>query len=85
GDGTTDLTVYRSSLARWLIFGAGFVRWGVVGGTDIPATGDFFLDGSNDPTIFRQGRGRWFIYDPASPERYDIGAPGDIPMTGKSY
>jgi len=97
GDGTTDLTVFRPSQARWLgnLSGGGTLNalLGEPNLVDIPAPGDYDGDGKTDLVVFRPSTAQWLGHLSSGgilntfcgyPNYVDIPAPGDFDGDGKT-
>lgn len=75
GNGTTDVSLFRSSNSNWYaygLFGSGFGATG-----DIPVPADYNGDGKADVAVFRPSNGTWYVKDQFGVQ---FGTSGDIPV-----
>lgn len=59
GDGTSDISIFRSKSGLWAIRNITRVYFGTK--TDLPANGDYTGDGTTEIAIFRKTNGLWAI------------------------
>ncbi|RPI91445.1 MAG: extracellular solute-binding protein [Chloroflexi bacterium] len=75
GDGDTDLSVFRPTLAKWFVKDQTNGAFGMSG--DIPVPADYDGDGDADWAVFRPTMGKWFVKDQSNGY---FGMPGDVPV-----
>jgi hypothetical protein len=86
GDGKTDLALYRTTTAQWVILrstAGGQVSQFGDPSRDIPVPGDYDGDGKVDLAVFRPTTAQWFILNSSGGGAvFQFGQPGvDIPAT----
>ena len=77
GNGTSDISIFRSSSGLWAIRGVTRVYFGSA--SDIPASGDYDRDGACEVGIFRKSSGLWAI---RGLTRSYFGGANDRPVPG---
>ena len=87
GDGKTDISIFRPSVAEWWITRSsnGSVVAGQFGATtDMIMPGDFTGDGKTDVALWRPSSGEWFVLrsDDGSYFSFPFGTNGDVPVVG---
>lgn len=90
GDGSTDLSTYRSSANTWFYStsqsapasNVTYVPWGTAG--DIPVPGDYDKDGKTDVAVWRPSDGTWYVLRSSNLTAQIVrwGQNGDTPITG---
>lgn len=75
GDGTSDVSIFRSNSGLWSIMNITRVYFGTK--TDLPINGDYDGDGTTDIAIFRKTSGLWAIRNLT---RYYYGNSKDMPI-----
>jgi len=75
GNGTSDISVFRSSDGYWYIKDLGAYQWGIDG--DIPVPGDYNGDGISDIAVWRPLNGIWHVKGISFVQ---WGTSGDIPL-----
>jgi len=89
GVGHTEMAVFRTSTAQWIVNGPGGIHvvgtFGATNLSDIPVPGDYDGVGHTEMAVFRPSTGQWFVLGPGGGRllgTFGLTNLGDIPVPG---